>query len=254
MTPRARRVAALAIVVAAFAAFRILVPDPAQRREAMLVWLVPLGYGHVLGSVWFGARRGDRMRQLVAFTAVALGGVWLVGAIPGAPLPLAVALAAVAIWHAMENEAAMGARGQAGADRAAPHRGPLPPLPRAPGGHALPTSATAAALGVALAVPWLAHPALSVGLPVALAVWTAEDVIAAVLIHHVVSWALLAARPGRIRAVVALHALPLAAGLGSAAAWPAAHAAVAAPLPYLVVSLAHALHTAWQRGVAPHPR
>lgn len=250
MTPRARRAAALAIVLAALAALRALVPDPAQRRETMFLLMIPLGYGHVLGAAWFGAGRAGRLRQLASFAAAALGGVWLVGVIPGASPPLAFAFAAVAVWHVVENEIAAGA-----APRGAPPRcGRLPPLPRALRGHAQPLAATATAIGVALATPWLARPALRAGLPVPLAVWNAEEVLAAILFHHVVSWALHTVRPGRTRAIVAVHAIPLAIGVGGAAVWPAAHAVVAAPLPYLLVAVAHALHTAWLRGIAPRPR
>jgi hypothetical protein len=245
VSSRARRAAALAIVVAALAALRALVPDPAQRRDAMLLAMIPLGYGHVLGAVWFGARRGRRLRELASFAAAAIVAVGLAGAVPGATIPLAVALAAAAIWHGLENEVAIGAVGRGGR---------LPALPRAPRGHVVPLAATATAIGVGIATPWLAAPALRAGLPVPLAVWTAEEVFAALLLHHVVSWGLHAARPGRVRAVVALHALPLAVGAGGAAMWPAAHAVATAPLPYLVVAVAHALHTAWQRGLAPRPR
>lgn len=235
MTPRARRVAALGIVLAALAALRWLVPDPAARREWTLLVAIPLGYGHVLGALWFG--RG-RARRLGGF-CLGVGVVCLVLLAGAGVVPTALFFAALAVWHVLENEIAPGDAGR------------LPCFSRSPRAHPAPLLGSAALVGTAVATPWLTRPALQLGLPVALAAWTAEEVFVAVLSYHVVAWALRAARRDRFAAVAAVHAVPLILAVACAVAWPAAHAAATAPLPYLLTSVAHALHTSWERGLAP---
>lgn len=235
MTARGRRLAALAIVAVTLASLRLLLPDPAQRRDCMLLLMVPLGYGHVAGALLIGKGRSRRVWQFSGFT---IGILAVLLAAPGG-LPIAFVLAVLAAWHVMENDLADAGRGR------------LPPLPRAGRRHLGPLFATVAVVTLAAATPWLTQPALRAGVPVELAAWNAEEVFAAVLYYHVVSWVLHAARAGRRYRVFALHALPLALSVAGALAWPAAHALATAPAPYLVLSVAHALHTVWERGLDP---
>lgn len=235
MSARGRRAAALGIVLATLVGLRLLVPDPALRRESMLLVMIPLGYGHVLGALFLGKGWARRVRGFGGSAIGVVGLLWM----PVAAVPLALVLAALAVWHVVENDCADTGSGR------------LPPLPGSLRPHLGPLLASACLVGVAAATPWLTHPALRLGVPHGFAAWTAEEVLAAVLYYHVVAWVLRAARPGRTLPLLAFHAVPLVLAVASALVWPAAHALATAPLPYLVSSVAHALHTSWERGLSP---
>jgi hypothetical protein len=231
---RGRRAVALWVVLASLVVLRLLVPEPALRREAMLLVMIPLGYGHVLGALCMGKGRARRVGRFGGAAIGVIGLLWT----PVGAAPLTLLLAAFAVWHVVENDFA-----DVGAGR-------LPPLPGCLRRQLGPLLVSACLVAVAAVTPWLTHPALRVGVPHGFAAWTAEEVFAAVLYYHVVAFALRAARPGHRFPVFAFHAVPLVLALAGALVWPTAHVLATAPLPYLVSSVAHALHTAWERGVA----
>ena len=232
--------AATGIVLATVVLLRAAFPDAAVRREWSAVVLLSLGYGHQLGALAAGFRRGAGRRALLTLAAIGSGFATLLALLP--PAPLVALLTAIAVWHVFENERAMARIG----GRAASSR--LPALALA-GAAQTALLALAATFAVLAAPSEIARIALGIGLPPAFAVWTWEDLIGLLLFHHVVSWALFAARAGRRRSVAASHIVPLVAAAASVLVWPATVGWLASPLPYLMTSVAHAIHTALERGV-----
>jgi hypothetical protein len=249
------RLAALAGVVALTLVLRALAPDPGARREWLVIAALGLGYGHQLGALWFGLRRRTRAPiewALLATTAASVGVLFALLLASSVAPWLIVALALLAAWHVLENDAALG-RGSARGVR-------LPPLPRACAPHLAACGAAAALVGLAWLAPRGAPIAVAAGIPVWLAAWTAEEVIAALLLYHAASWigrALAAsppwgvARKRRAAAILLVHALPFALLGGARELAPAAFALAVAPPVYLLLSAAHAVHTCVERGLEP---
>jgi hypothetical protein len=233
---------------------RAFAPDPGARRSWLLLAALGLGYGHQLGALCFGRRRrvAPLTLALLATTALTGGLVFaMLLASPAAPL-LLVTLALVAAWHVLENDAALGRAGAGGLR--------LPPLPRARALRLAPIAAAVALVGLAWQAPGLAPRAVAAGLPIWLAAWTAEEVIAALLLYHTACWLgrAVAATPAgrrlrtrRCAVVLLVHALPLALMAGARELAPAVFAFAAAPPIYLLLSAAHAVHTCVERGLEP---
>lgn len=247
------RFASVALVCAWLAGARLLQPDPGLRAAVHYLVVAALGYGHLLGATRLG--RAGRTDEAPGAVRRALGPVLLVASL--APLQAALtarcpavvaAMLAVSVWHAVENDAALGA-----ALRAGPRLGPFARSARAqlPAAGLAGLAATAGALALA---GWLP---LSFG-----------DLFAAAILHHLVSWLLvLGARRRALarsapeaarrlgRRLAALHAGPALVAAALAAAPDAAalrpFALFFAPGVYLFFATAHVAATSWARGLAP---
>lgn len=170
-----------AAVLAFLGATRALEADPIARADLQYRWVLPFGYGHLLGALWFSRRRlasalpAYAPRLFAAFLAVSIATLFAIyaWALAAGPLLALLPLLAVSTWHTAENDLAL-------AD--AHRRGlALGAVPRA-------RDVQLAAIGVALGV--------------ALAAATAGGELAA-------RWAVL---PGQGFAVLALRAAGLATG------------------------------------------
>ena len=249
------RLATLCSVAALVLAIRALTPDPGMRRATLLLAALGVGYGHQLGAFAFARRRARSAldRLLLATTALSLGLAFALAlASPAAPW-LLVALAGLAAWHVIENDVAQA--------NAAPGRAGLPPLSRGVWAHLAACGAAAAVVATALAAPGLAPTLVARGVPVWLAAWTPEEVIAVLLLHHSAVWGVRGwqARsragsplgPGHRASILLLHALPLVALVGAHELAPAAFAFALSPPTYLFLSTAHAIHTCVERGLEP---
>jgi hypothetical protein len=247
------RLGALALVAALVLSVRALEADPGSRRAALLLVTLGLGYGHQLGGLWFGrrARRPLAERGLRAYTLLTAGLAFALALASPAAGGMMIALAAIGAWHVIENDLAQNGGAATGTR--------LPPLPREPARHAVPLLASALAVIVAFALPACAPALVAAGAPPSLAVWTPEEVIALLLLYHVLAWAgrsLGAAAPGparlrRAALLAGVHALPLVALLGLRELTPGLYSWVSAPAIYLFLSAAHAVQTCIARGLAP---
>jgi hypothetical protein len=244
------RAGSLALVAALALGVRASVPADAQRQLFQVV-VSGLGYGHLLGALLLGRRRhGLRDRMLLAvtlWTAGVAAGPWLVTSVGPA---LLIPFAALAVWHVLENDRALG-RADTGSLR-------LPPLPRGAGTQLRMALGALALVLLLLLVsryaPWLVRA----GAPLWLVRWSPDEVVGALLLHHTLVWlgrGLFEAGSARLRggraAVLAVHALPLLALAAIGAADPAAFFFVASPALYLFLSAAHAIHTSVERGLEP---
>lgn len=143
-------------------ATRAVWTDPIDRAQAQYLFVITLGYGHLIGGAVFSRRRLESLapaaapRALVAsFRLVSLATLFVgYGLLLNAWRSLLFALFAVSVWHIVENDLAV-----EGAYR---HRLQLGPLPRDLGHHALAIGLTA--LVSALAQATLAHPDLAAAL------------------------------------------------------------------------------------------
>lgn len=249
----ALRVGAAAFVATLALATRALEPDPGARRAALLGVALGLGYGHQLGAWWFARRHGRRSplaraaRGLTLLTASLAFALAL--ASPAAPW-LLVALAALAVWHVVENDLSLSRDARAGLQ--------LPPLARSAGPHLASLLASAAAVALVFAAPGLAPVLVAWGVPPVLAAWTPEEGIAVLLLYHVAVWggrslgapSLGPAAGGRAGRVLAAHLLPLGLLLAASGLAPGVYAWLASPSLYLFLSALHAVHTSLERGFA----
>ena len=245
------RLATFTCVAALVLAIRALAPDPGMRRATLLIAALGVGYGHQLGAFAFARRRARSAldRLLLATTTLSLGLAFALAlASPAAPW-LLVALAGRAAWHVLENDVALA--------RAAPGRAGLPPLSRGVWAHLAAFGAAAAVVATALAAPGLAPSLVARGVPVWLAAWTPEEVIAVLLLHHSAVWAVRgwqagsAAGAGHRASILLVHAFPLVALAGAHELAPAAFAWALSPPIYLFLSTAHAIHGCVERGLEP---
>jgi hypothetical protein len=249
------RLATLACVAALVLAIRALAPDPGMRRATLLLAALGTGYGHQLGAFAFARRRARSAldRLMLATTALSLGLAFALAlASPAAPW-LLIALAGLAAWHVIENDVALA--------HAEPGRTRLPSLSRKVWPHLTALAAAAAVVATALAAPGLAPTLVARGVPVWLAAWTPEEVIAVLLLHHSAVWAVKGWQasspagapipPGHRASILLLHALPLVALAGARELAPAAFAWALSPPIYLFLSTAHAIHTCVERGFEP---
>ena len=250
MNAARRRVLSLAATMLVLVALRNAAPDPATRREWALLVMLPLGYGHQIAAVALRRSSGRRLERGLALLAVGVGGASFVWLLSGASAgPLIALLTAIAVWHVVENEAAMT---RVGSSR-------LAPLSRSPRHQAALLLVSGLVLLAAFALPRLAHPALRLGVPSRLCVWSAEELIAGLLFYHVVSFLFFYAAP-RVGArrprgwglrLTLSHALPVVVLLLSHALWPSLSVLLASPPLYLFCSCVHALSTVSTRGVEP---
>lgn len=156
------RTATTAVVLAFLFAARGLWPDPIDRAQVQYVFVITLGYGHLIGGAVFSLRRLERLARanapgalISAFLLVTLATLFAgYGLLLNAWRSLLFPLFAVSIWHIVENDLAL--------ERAYRHRLQLGPLPRDLGHHALAIGLTA--LVSALAQATLAHPELAAAL------------------------------------------------------------------------------------------
>lgn len=239
-----------------------------------VVWLyllaLPLGYGHLLGAAVFarsrrvssGAPPASR-RLAAAFAASSALSLlalyaWSLGVralVPWVVVPMLL----LSVWHIVENDLALGR-----AYRSGLRLGPLVRSPRHQLLALVPTAgvgiaALATEEGAVIARAWFGAT-LGVRLPIV----PLDELVAAVLIYHAVSWLIFFEDRARAlaasgvfdgarlrRSVLALHAGPLV--LNAALYWwlPALYVWVASPLLYLFWSALHALHTAALRGFEP---
>ena len=225
-----------------------------DRRWFDLV-VVPIGYTHLIGALWFSQRHAPIGRYTLVlvgssvFTALcvyawALQGstrVWCLGAI-----------LFVSMWHTIENDLMLG--------RAYENGLRITPLSRGARAHAL-TFSGAASLGIlALATPdgaLLSNSQRGLALPVVFA--SLDHVAIAGILYHLASWAIFLidrsrSLPTRVsqavrRRLFLIHAAPLVFNAIVWACFPLGHFYLASLPLYLFWSAAHALHTAWVRGV-----
>ena len=97
-------------------ATRVLFPDPQIRAENQYLFVITLGYGHLIGAAAFSLRRmadlvpsGVSRRLFSAFVAVSVANLfalyaWLSNISTAFFLPLL----AVSMWHIVENDLALG--------------------------------------------------------------------------------------------------------------------------------------------------
>jgi hypothetical protein len=253
-TLRRRRLLAFAITALVVLALRSAAPDPATRRAWAVLGMLPLGYGHQLAALWLGRRTGGRRVTLLggaAFSSAAAGFEWLLAG-PAAATLLG-GLAIFSLWHVVENELALPRAVAQGRLR-------LPPLSPSARQHARPVLWTVVLLAVVLGLPRLGPTALRLGLAGEWGIWTAEELIAIPLFHHVVTFLVHGLLPEegesvwwvrRRRRVVLAHLLPLGIGFALDAWRPGLFAVLASPPLYLFCSVAHAVQTLGARGLAP---
>lgn len=266
-----RLVSALAVGVL-LGGLRAVAPEGAARTHAFALLALPLGYGHLLGGLWFARRRlaarlPTRAARVPA-AALALVSVANLLALYGLALrsPAAApwvlgALLLVSLWHIAENDLAL-ARAQPGdaASAGLAHR---------PRDIVLALCLVTGIAGAACATPegaWYASRWLGADAPLR-APFDLEELTSAILLYHAASWlrfAWLRARPrdptdrGRSRRqrrdLVGVHALPLVANAVLFWSAPDVHAQLASPALYLFWSVLHAVQTASVRVRGPAAR
>jgi hypothetical protein len=249
------RTCALAIVGLVTIAARMLTSDPSAARDALFCIALPVGYGHLLGALWF-SRHAMPSRaldlELLASCLITALCVYS-GALRGpAQFACLVAVLFASVWHTVENDLQL-ARAYRDGLR-------LGPLPRAVRHHALALAGTLLVGSTALATPdGSAFLRLHTG--AAPPVWFAslDDIAIAVILYHEASWLLFfmdrarrlppaAGRTLRWR-LFWFHAMPVALGAVVAQWLPVVWGAVLSLHLYLFWSAAHVLQTAWTRGV-----
>jgi len=255
-----------ALVVLAFIGLlRIVCPGPEVRTTWLYLVALPIGYGHLIGGLWFARQRmservpGDLAGGLVvAFALVSVANLlaaytWALHTPALLPWVL-VPMLLVSAWHIVENDLALGEAYRCGLEL---------------GSARVDTRHNLLALGVtglialaALLTPTGAYYAsVWVGWPApALASFTIDELATAVLLYHAVCWvwffwdrsrrlqrADLEAAGRLRRKLVALHAVPLAGNALLYLLAPSLHLYVAAPTLYLFWSVLHAFQTLWVR-------
>ena len=234
MSPLRFRAVTLGFVAAFLVASHLAVRQAEARSHAQYLFVITLGYGHLLGAA-LGARRRARASPLggsfVVVTIVVGFALYREGvdAWPGLAFPLL----ALSVWHFTENDVAM-----ARALRTGAALGPLPWSRRA---HAAPL---VVALGiVAAALAAAPEPGLL------------GDLFAAATLFHLVGWLLfLIARGTSAWRLFALHvpAFALSGGLLAASpdAVPWLREWLTSPAVYLYWASLHVVDTLLLRGVA----
>jgi hypothetical protein len=276
------RATSLGLAVAFLLVTHAWIPDPELRASVQYLFVVTLGYGHLLGAVVLQRSRCGAQAQapellVGAFCAVtALTGLaayaWTVTRWPALVLPLL----AISAWHTVENDLAIG--------RAYTNGLRVGAMPRGRRYHAVSLGITG--LVVLLATRTASWRELAAGLgwtggggdPVrarsALAGWTPladrldlPDLFVLVTLHHLLSWLILLRdrvqdlrRDGRSREAAALlqrlllvhlaPALVCALLLSSPSVRAESlHLLVFGPAVYLYWSVLHVIQTSWRRGI-----
>jgi hypothetical protein len=232
MSPLRFRLVTLGAVAAFLAASHLALQEAEARSYAQYLFVITLGYGHLLGAA-LGARRGARAapltRALVAATIPTGFALYVEGvaAWPG----LAFALLALSVWHFTENDVAMARALRTGAA--------LEPLRRDGRAQALPIAVAAAIVAAAL----VASP--DAGL--------LGDLFSAATLFHLVGWLVfLIARGARPLRLFVLHAPPFVL-CGLLLAWRSEAAQdlrewVFSPAIYLYWASLHVVQTLIRRG------
>jgi hypothetical protein len=252
---------------------REIAPDPARRAVWLYLVALPIGYGHLIGGLWFARRRlaglvpqGVSRGLFAAFALVSVANLfaaytWALHSPAAAPLVL-VPMLLFSAWHIVENDLALGRSYREGLE--------LVPLQAGSRDHATAVGLTGLLGLTALLTPegavfgreWL-------GWRVAfLAPFSLDELVTAVLLYHAASWVLFfldrarglarrAPREARLlrRRLWLVHAVPLALNALLFFLAPALYVWVASPALYLFWSVLHAVQTALVRAArAPQPQ
>jgi hypothetical protein len=264
----ARNRALSALLVLAFVAgVRLVAPAPEAQAPWLYLVALPIGYGHLIGGLWFAwARLRERVPEdlpagLVAASAL-VGVANLLAAytwalhVPALLPWVIVPMLLVSAWHIVENDLGLGEAYGRGLELGAVQAGAAH--------HALALAATTLVGAAALLTPegtLFASAWLGVSLP-ALAPFGIDELATAVLMYHAVSWLCFFWERSRVLSrrqrhearrlrwrLLALHAVPLALNAVLYFTAPALTVYVAAPGLYLFWSVLHAFQTAWVRTV-----
>jgi|GEM_PF-3418934 len=243
-------------------------PDPGMRSDSIYLVIISVGYGHLLGALWWGrgklraaAPAGVAPSLWLAFLAcTALTGLALHAMALHTNAAWAAPLFVVSVWHIVENDLLLG--------RAAEFAGRLPPVSSSP------VQARAVIFSCGILAVSVATPEAAVFLGVRpLVPLSLVDVFAVVTGYHLLAWLIVAVRRTRMEArageVQLAHRHQLSIVVVHLACGSGCLAAVASGLPwlrnlatnpaiYLYWSALHALQTAWSRSrpgpLAPSPR
>jgi hypothetical protein len=233
MSPLRFRLVTLSVVAAFLVVSHLACREPEVRSYGQYLFVITLGYGHLLGAA-LGARGSSRSAPLTrAFvaTTIASGFALYVEGVTAWP-GLAFTLLALSVWHFTENDAAM-----AGALRTGTA---LRPLPRNGRAQLLPLAAAIVAAAIAVSP----DPGLL------------GDLFSAATLFHLVGWLVfLIARGASPLRLLAVHA-PAFVLWGLLLAWPSDAARelrewMFSPAIYLYWASVHVAHTLLQRGGAP---
>jgi hypothetical protein len=242
------------LLAASFGLLCTLLTEP----NRLLLFALPIGYGHLLGGWLFAQRRSQRTGLEAAFGLVTVltllcAYTWVLH-VEAFRFFILVPMLLISGWHIVENDLALGRAYREGMR--------LPPVSRTGAPHALALAITALLGLVALATPDGAfYLTLYLGAPLPFQLTTVPALVTAVLMYHAVSFVLFAldrakgmeppaARRLR-RRLFWVHALPLAANAALYFALPRVHFYLAAPTLYLFFSVLHAFQTAAVRGLEP---
>jgi len=116
------RLATSSAVAGFLLATHALWPDPQARAERQYLFVITLGYGHLLGAALFGRRRtaslvprGTPRPLHGAFVAASVANLFALYAwLSNASLAIFLPLLAVSLWHIVENDLALGRASQEG--------------------------------------------------------------------------------------------------------------------------------------------
>jgi len=233
MSPLRFRLVTLAVVAFFLGASHLAFPDAEARSYAQYLFVITLGYGHLLGALPRArpGADGPGLRRAFAGLAIATGFVLYcegVAVWPG----LAFALLALSVWHFTENDIALAAALSTGAA--------LGPLPRGPRAQLVPFGIAALIVAAALIVS--PDPGLL------------GDLFSAATLFHLVGWLvfLLARGGASARRLLMLHAPAFAlCGLLLAVSSDAAARLrewAFAPAVYLYWASLHVVQTLLRRG------
>lgn len=249
-TARSNRITTTLLVLAALVSFAALWPDARQRASALYVFVLALGWAHLIGAAWVG-RRAGRPRPWQASRRLWMG-IGFVSVVAAFAACFAVLdwlavddfliatspLLALSVWHTVENDIAVtGAYGRGLA------------LGRIPRDTYFPTIVGMALVMAAVVV------LLELGV-------TFADVFAASTLYHIFQWLVFlrdrmaasrdpAAGAAIRRAIVWSH-VPVALACAGVVVWrsslpPLAFEIVFSPALYLVGSALHVIQTALAR-------
>jgi hypothetical protein len=144
LSPLRFRIVTMSVVAAFLVASHLVFREAAARSYAQYLFVITLGYGHLLGAA-LGARRGPRASLLTrAFVTATIGSGFAlyVEGVTAWPA-LGFALLALSVWHFTENDVALARALRTGAA--------LEPLPCHGRAQLVPLSAAAAIVAAALA-------------------------------------------------------------------------------------------------------
>lgn len=264
------RVLALAVVGAFLGLLRWAAPAPAERAVWLYLVALPLGYGHVIGAAVFSRSRTGRSQasRSSKFLSAAFVGSSLVTLailyswalrLPALqPFVLAPVLLLFG-WHIVENDIALGRSYACGLR--------LGSLLRGTRQHAIAFVLTVAVAVAAFSTregALFSHAYVGAALVPMQAWLSLDELTAAFLLYHTVSWLLFFEDRARAlhrtsardairlrRRVLAFHLVPLPLNAALYLWAPAAYVYLAAPALYFFWSALHAIHTAWVRGLEP---